>query len=295
MGPLRTIVEFAHSQGQKIGIQLSHAGRKASTVAPWLAGASLATESVGGWPANVWGPSAEAFTHTMATPVAIGKVEIDELKKAWAAAVRRAVDAGFDVIEVHAAHGYLLSSFHSPAVNTRSDEYGGSFDNRTRLTREIVQLTRKSMPASMPLFVRVSATDWLEEIPSITESWTPDHTVKLAVALADLGVDLLDVSSGGNHVLQHVHSRPGFQAPFAAMVKQEVGDSLLVSTVGLIKEGKLANELLLEHGLDVVFAGRAFLKNPGTVWAWADELGVKIEQARQVGWGFVGRKMPGRN
>lgn len=248
MDPLRMIVEFAHSQGQKIGIQLSHAGRKASTVAPWLAGASIATEKVGGWPSNVWGPSADAFTETMAKPIPVGKAEMDELKDAWAAATRRAVDVGFDVIEVHAAHGYLLSSFHSPAVNKRTDEYGGSLENRTRLTREIVRITRENMPESMPLFVRVTATDWLEEDPDITESWTPDQTVELAASLTDLGVDLIDVSSGGNHVLQHIHSRPGFQAPFATMVKKRVGDRSLVATVGMITEGKLANKLLEETG-----------------------------------------------
>ncbi|KAJ9630140.1 NADH-dependent flavin oxidoreductase [Knufia peltigerae] len=297
MGPLKMIVDFAHSQGQKIGIQLSHAGRKASTVAPWLAGASLATENVGGWPSDVWGPSDVAFTDTMAKPICMGKAEMEELKEGWAAATRRAVQVGFDVIEVHAAHGYLLSSFHSPAVNDkRTDEYGGPpLENRTRLTREIVQVTRKNMPETMPLFVRVTATDWLEENPDFAESWTPDQTVELAASLTGLGVDLIDVSSGGNHVLQHIHSRPGFQAPFATMIKKRLGHDMLVATVGMINEGKLANKLLQEDELDAVFVGRAFLKNPGLVWAWADELGTKVAQAHQIAWGFSGRKMPGRN
>jgi len=290
IAPIKRIVEFAHSQSQLIGIQLAHAGRKASTVAPWLSSSALATEKVGGWPDDVVGPSAVPFNDLMATPRELSIAEIEQLKKDWVAAVKRAVSAGIDVVEIHAAHGYLLSSFHSPASNHRTDQYGGSFENRTRLTREIVQLTRAAMPDSMPLFLRISATDWLEEVhdPEVRGSWTVNDTVRFAPTLADLGVDLLDISSGGNHRLQHIHAGPAYQAPFAKAVKKAVGDKMLVSTVGSITEGKLAEEQL-EAGLDAVMAGRAFQKNPGLVWSWAEDLGVQIKVANQIGWGFKGR------
>jgi 2,4-dienoyl-CoA reductase-like NADH-dependent reductase (Old Yellow Enzyme family) len=290
IAPIKRIVEFAHSQSQLIGIQLAHAGRKASTVAPWLSSSALATEKVGGWPDDVVGPSAVPFNDLMATPRELSIAEIEQLKKDWVAAVKRAVSAGIDVVEIHAAHGYLLSSFHSSASNHRTDQYGGSFENRTRLTREIVQLTRAAMPDSMPLFLRISATDWLEEVhdPEVRESWTVNDTVRFAPTLADLGVDLLDISSGGNHRLQHIHAGPAYQAPFAKAVKKAVGDKMLVSTVGSITEGKLAEEQL-EAGLDAVMAGRAFQKNPGLVWSWAEDLGVQIKVANQIGWGFKGR------
>jgi 2,4-dienoyl-CoA reductase-like NADH-dependent reductase (Old Yellow Enzyme family) len=203
---LKKIVEFAHSQGQKIGIQLAHAGRKASTVAPWLSFSALATEDVNGWPENVKAPSALAFNPDHAQPKEMSLQDIEELKKAWVAAVKRSVEAGFDVIEIHNAHGYLLHEFLSPASNKRTDKYGGSFENRTRLTLEIVEITRKEMPVDMPLFLRLSATDWLDRNPEYKgESWTLSDSVKLAPMLADRGVDLLDVSSAGNSVTKKNH------------------------------------------------------------------------------------------
>jgi 2,4-dienoyl-CoA reductase-like NADH-dependent reductase (Old Yellow Enzyme family) len=294
IAPLKRIIEFAHSQNQKIGIQLAHAGRKASTVAPWLSMSNLATEAVHGWPDKVVGASPIPFNDSMAQPHELTASDIEDLKASWVAAVKRAVSAGIDVIEIHAAHGYLLSSFHSPASNHRTDSYGGSFENRTRLTREIVQLTREVMPDPMPLFLRISATDWLENESSISESWTVADTVRLAPILADLGVDLLDISSGGNHALQKIKGGPGYQAPFAKAVKEAVGDKVVVSTVGSITEGKLANQFL-EEGLDVVMAGRHFQKNPGLVWSWAEDLGTSINIANQIRWGFAGRGGVPRN
>ena len=172
----------------------------------------------------------------------------------------------------HILSGYLLHSFLSPASNKRTDSYGGSFENRTRLTREIVELTRAQIPSSMPLFLRISATDWLEEENDL-ESWKVEDTVKLAEILADMGVDLLDVSSGGLHPKQRVKSGPGYQAPFAKAVKERVGDKLAVGTVGTITSGKQAQQLL-EEGLDLAIVGRMFQKNPGLVWTFAEELGV---------------------
>jgi 2,4-dienoyl-CoA reductase-like NADH-dependent reductase (Old Yellow Enzyme family) len=293
---LKSHTDFAHSQAQKIGIQLAHAGRKASTVAPWLSSGATATAAVGGWPDDVIAPSAIAYNEHYPTPRAMTLAEIEELKHDFVAAAKRAVAAGFDVIELHAAHGYLFHSFLSPATNHRTDQYGGSFENRVRLLLEVTELVRKTIPEDMPLFVRISATDWLEQAEGYTgESWTVEESCKLALLLAERGVDFLDVSSGGNHPKQAIKSGPGYQAPFAKKIKKAVGDKLLVSTVGSITSGKQAQELLEggkdadDEPLDVVMAGRLFQKNPGLVWAWAEEIGVGIYVANQIGWGFGGR------
>jgi 2,4-dienoyl-CoA reductase-like NADH-dependent reductase (Old Yellow Enzyme family) len=290
-------VHFAHSQGQKIGIQLAHAGRKASTVAPWLSRAAVATKNVGGWPDDVVGPSAIAFNEDHATPRELTLEEIEQLKLDWVAAARRAVTAGYDVIEIHNAHGYLLHNFVSPASNQRTDKYGGSFENRVRLTLEITELIRKVIPKEMPLFLRISATDWLEEVEGFgpEKSWTVKDSIKLASLLAERGVDLIDVSSGGNHPAQKITTGPGYQAPFAKAIKKAVGDKMLVATVGSITSGKQAQEIIEggkgddDEPVDVVAAGRMFQKNPGLVWDWAEEINVGIYVANQIGWGFGGR------
>lgn len=293
---LKKHVDFAHSQNTHIGIQLGHAGRKASTVAPWLSSGATATEAVGGWPTNVVGPNEVPFNEHYPTPRALSLAEITQIKSDFIAGVHRALRAGFDVIDLHFAHGYLVSSFLSPAVNNRTDQYGGSFENRTRLALEIVDATREIIPADMPLFVRISATDWLDTNPAWNgPSWTVEESVKFAQLLAQRGVDVLDVSSGGNHSLQKVIGGPGYQAPFAKAIKAAVKDTMLVSTVGSIKTGLEAQKIIAgnqdadDTPLDLVAAGRMFLKNPGLVWAWADDLGVTINVAHQIGWGFGGR------
>ncbi|KAL8860599.1 MAG: hypothetical protein Q9178_002952 [Gyalolechia marmorata] len=299
MAPLKYSVDFAHSQGQRIGIQLAHAGRKASTVAPWLSRSAVAPKSEqragdsettriqgGGWPDNVLAPSDIPY-EGLANPRAMSKDDIEQLKSSWVAAVQRAVKIGFDVIEIHNAHGYLLHSFLSPASNKRTDEYGGSFENRIRLTIEILELTRQNVPEEMPVFLRISATDWLEHEKDM-DSWKVEDTVRLAKILATKGVDLLDVSSGGLHPNQKIKTGPGYQAPFAQKVKETVGEKLLVGTVGSITNGKQANELL-ENGLDLAIIGRMFQKNPGIVWTFAEELDVEINVANQIRWGFGGR------
>ncbi|KAK4085821.1 hypothetical protein Purlil1_9778 [Purpureocillium lilacinum] len=293
---LKKHVDFAHSQNALIAIQLAHAGRKASTVAPWLSSGATATAEVGGWPDDVMGPSDEAFDAHYPTPRAMSLAEIAQLKRDFVAGVRRAVRAGFDVVELHFAHGYLVSSFLSPAVNKRTDQYGGSFENRARLALELVDEVRAIIPKDMPLFVRISATDWLDTNPAWRgESWTVDESVRLAKLFAERGVDVLDVSTGGNHAQQKVQGGPGYQAPFAKKIKAAVGDSMLVSSVGSIKTGDVAQSII-EGGqglddtpLDLIGAGRMFQKNPGLVWAWADDLGVAIHVAHQIGWGFGGR------
>lgn len=216
------------------------------------------------------------------------KDDIENFKAAFVAATKRALAAGVDVIEIHNAHGYLLHSFLSPISNQRTDDYGGSFENRTRLTLEIVDLARATIPKDMPLFLRISATDWLEETDLKDQSWKVEDTVRLSKLLAEHGVDFLDVSSGGVHPKQHIHAARAYQAPFSKAVKEVLGDKLLVGSVGSITEGKQANDLL-EEGLDAIFAGRMFQKNPGLVWQFADELGVEVHWANQIRWGFAGR------
>ncbi|KAF4431336.1 NADPH dehydrogenase afvA [Colletotrichum fructicola] len=264
---LKKHVEFAHSQNQIIAIQLAHAGRKASTLAPWLGFETLAGQEAGGWPQDVVGPSDLAWSDKHATPREMTIAEIDQLKQ--------------DFVK---------------ASNKRTDQYGGSFENRTRLAIELVDAVREVIPEDMPLFVRISATDWLDTNPEWDgPSWTVDESVKLAQILADHGVDVLDVSTGGNHSQQKIVASAGFQAPMAKEIKAAVGDKMLVSAVGIIKDGNLAEKLITgsdEEGdtpLDLIAAGRGFQKNPGLVWQWADDLGVDIHVAKQIGWGFKGR------
>jgi 2,4-dienoyl-CoA reductase-like NADH-dependent reductase (Old Yellow Enzyme family) len=223
------------------------------------------------------------------------KADIENFKSAFIAAVKRALKAGFDAIEIHNAHGYLLHEFVSPASNHRTDEYGGSFENRIRLTLEIVDLVRKTIPEDMPLFLRLSATDWLEEVPEFKESWTLDQSIELAKILADRGVDLLDVSSAGlsramkiKPDLQPKKHGMAYQSPFALKIKEAVGDKMAVGNVGSISTGVVA-EQLLQDGLDLVIAGRWFQKNPGLVFAWADELNVTVQMPNQIRWAFTGR------
>jgi 2,4-dienoyl-CoA reductase-like NADH-dependent reductase (Old Yellow Enzyme family) len=290
IAPMKRAIDFVRSQNQIIGVQIAHAGRKASTVAPWkMNETTIATEKVGGWPDRVIGPSEVPFDPAHCQPKAMTKGDIEQFKKDWVAATKRAIAAGADFIEIHNAHGYLLSSFLSPQANTRTDEYGGSFENRIRLSLEIAQLTRDAVGEKVPVFLRVSATDWVEEtLPE--ESWTAKDTVRFAEVLAAQGaIDLIDVSSGGVHSAQKVKSSPAFQAPFAIAIKKAVGDKLLVATVGAITNGKQANGLLEDDGLDVALVGRGFQKDPGLAWTFAQHLDTEIAMAHQIRWGFTRR------
>lgn len=291
MEPLKRIVDFAHSQGQKIAIQLGHAGRKASTTAPWLHKDAVAVAEVVGWPDEVYAPSAIAFNEHHYTPKAMSLQQIEGFKTAFVEAVKRALKAGFDVIAIHAAHGYLIHQFLSPLSNQRSDSYGGTWDNRTKLVLEIVDLIRAIIPDTMPLFVRLSATDWFDNMKDeFPESWTVADSCKLAPLLVDHGVDFIDVSSGGIHPKQStsIKSGPGYQVPFAQEIKKAIGDRAVVSAVGGIKTAALA-EGYLNEGVDVVMCGRWFQENPGLVYAYANELDVDVKMANQIGWGFGGR------
>ncbi|KAK0211887.1 NADH:flavin oxidoreductase/NADH oxidase [Armillaria fumosa] len=288
IAPLAAIVEFAHSQNQKIAIQIAHAGRKASTNAPWIEDVNLAGVEMGGWPDEVVAASPIAFGDTYATPRELSKDDLKGLVESFKLAAQRAVKAGFDVVEVHSAHGYLLCGFLSPTSNKRTDEYGGSFENRIRFPLEVVDAVRSVIPESMPLFFRISGSECLEKSLPDVPSWRSEDTVRFAPILAQHGVDLLDVSSGGNNIKQTFTSGPAYQAHLAHDVKK-TNPGLLVSAVGCINDGHIAQNVLDRGQADAVFVGRLFAVNPGLVWAFADDLGVTIQVANQV-WGLDGLK-----
>lgn len=260
------IAAFLRSQGTVPGIQLAHAGRKASTDRPWK----------GGGPLPAWRPvgaSPLPFADGYQVPLELSESQIAGVVADFAAAARRALEAGFEVVEVHGAHGYLISSFLSPAANHRSDGYGGSFTNRIRLALEVVDAVRDVWPDDLPVFFRVSATDWLPE-----GGWTPDDTVALATELKAHGVDLLDTSSGGNSTGQRIPVAPGYQVPFASRVRAESG--LATGAVGLITEAAQAEEIVASGQADAVFLGRALLRDPNWVRAAARALdaGVRVPE-----------------
>ncbi|RSM05521.1 hypothetical protein CEP52_006208 [Fusarium oligoseptatum] len=276
MVPLKEVVEFVHSQNSKIAIQMGHAGRKASTVAPWLDRKAVVVKEAGGWPDEVVAPSAIPFSPETSVPKEMTTEDIAKFKRDWVAAA----------IEIHAAHGYLLNSFLSPASNQRTDEYGGDFENRTRLLIEIVQLTRNIIPVDFPLMVRMPGTDYLDFDPSLPQ-WHIEEAGKLGRILAGEGVDLLDISGGGLDSRQKITAGPGYQVPWAAAVKKAVeGTGILVTAVGSITSGKQAQGYLSDGSVDAVLVGRGFLKDPNLVWHWADELDIDIHVAAQYGWGF---------
>jgi 2,4-dienoyl-CoA reductase-like NADH-dependent reductase (Old Yellow Enzyme family) len=291
------VVEFIHSQNQHAIIQLAHAGRKASTVAPWLSRGEEASVELDGWPDDVVAPSAISFSDKFPSPKALTLEQISELKTSFVEAAKRALKAGYDGIELHMAHGYMLHEFASPVSNERTDQYGGSFENRTRLHIELVDAVRAVIPEEMPLFVRISASDHLdtnEDAALAAKSWKIEDTVKLAHIFASHGVDVIDVSSGGNHQAQKVGYSVAYQADFANAVKKAVGDKVLVSTVGGISSGKVAEDCLEKGNLDLIAVGRAFQKNPGLVFSFADELEVNVRMPNQIQWAFgMPRTVPG--
>lgn len=262
----KRVSDFIKSQGALSGIQLAHAGRKASTMAPWVSStvkkvSMRADEEVGGWPRDVVGPMGGpeeswdgkglADDGGYWPPRALAVDEIHELVDAFAQSARRAVEAGIDVIEIHAAHGYLLHQFLSPITNRRTDAYGGSFENRTRMLVEVIQAVRKQIPEGMPLFLRVSSTEWLEETDLAKQfgSWDVESTMKLARLLPALGVDLLDVSSGGNHPLQRINmfASKDYQTKIAHQIRQTMKSAdlkLLIGAVGLITEAEQARDIV---------------------------------------------------
>ena len=261
----KPMIDFAHSHDVKIGIQLAHAGRKAGTMLPWD-DHRIATIAEGGWQAI--SSSAIAF-HGYPEPRALTIAEIHQLTQDFVAAAVRAVKIGFDVIELHAAHGYLFHQFYSPLANNRTDEYGGEFANRTRFLVETVAAVRKAIPTGTPLFVRISATDWVDD------GWNLIDSVELCAQLKTLGVDLVDVSTGGNVHNAPIKATPGFQVPFATAIRAETG--IMTTAVGLITEPEQADHIIQTGEADAVFMAREFLRNPRFPLHAAEKLGVTIK------------------
>lgn len=320
---VKAVADFVHAQGALCGLQLAHAGRKASTVAPFIASrfkkpSVRADVSVGGWPDDVVAPSGgEAFTWDgkasndpdggFWAPRELSLDDIDALVQAWVDAAARAVKAGVDVVEIHGAHGYLIHQFLSPVTNRRTDRYGGSFENRTRLLVEIVKALRAAIPEDMPLFLRLSSTEWLEEteIGKQHGSWDVASTIELAKIVSELGVDFLDVSSGGNHPQQRINmfQSKDYQTRIAAQVRRELraaGSQMLVGAVGLITEAEQARGIVEDENgstikeeaeaakaitdasekkepmADAVLVARQFMREPEWVLRVAWQLGVNV-------------------
>ena len=261
----RPVVEFIHTQGARAGIQLAHAGRKGSTAAPWLGGAPVALKD-GGWIPVA--PSALAFDTGYPVPKALGVEEIGHIVDDFQGAAKRALRVGFDVVEIHAAHGYLLHEFASPLSNKRTDEYGGAFENRIRFGLRVTQAVREVWPENQPVFVRISATDWKEG------GWDMEQSVELSRRLKGAGADLIDVSSGGIAPGVQIPVGPGFQVNFAAAIRREAG--VATGTVGMISDPAQAETILRTDQADMVFLARELLRDPYWPRRAAQELGVKI-------------------
>ena len=251
IAPLARIARFVRQNGAVPGIQLAHAGRKASTAVPWEGGAPLTAEA-GGWPTVA--PSPIPFRDGDPIPEELGRAAIRGIVEAFAAAAARALRAGFQVVEIHSAHGYLLHQFLSPLSNHRTDEYGGSFDNRVRLALEVAAAVRGGWPDSLPLFLRVSAQDWAEG------GWRLEDSVELARRLKPLGVDLVDASSGGLVPHAKIALGPGYQIPFAETIRR--GANVLTGAVGMITEAAQADTVIRQGQADIVLLARAFLRDP---------------------------------
>jgi 2,4-dienoyl-CoA reductase-like NADH-dependent reductase (Old Yellow Enzyme family) len=264
----RRIVDFVHAQGAPIGVQLAHAGRKASTYRPWATEHGTVPASDGGWTAVA--PSPVAF-EGYAEPTPLTLPQLAEVVTAFADAARRAVATGFDTVEIHAAHGYLLHEFLSPLSNRREDDYGGSFDNRVRLLLETVDAVRATIPHGMPLVVRISGTDWVDG------GWDVEQSTRLGSHLREHGVDLVDVSSGGNAPAS-IPVGPGYQVPLSAGVRR--GADIPTGAVGLITEPAQAEKVLANGEADVVLLARAALREPAWPLRAAHDLGVPAEDVR---------------
>ena len=251
IAPLRDAVGFIRSQGAASGIQLAHAGRKGSTAVPWL-GQGAVPPAQGGW--TPIAPSAEPFTPDYPMPRAATSTDLDRIEAEFCAAARRALDAGFEVVELHMAHGYLLHEFLSPLSNRRTDDYGGSFENRTRFPLRVARAVRAAWPDDRPLFARISATDWVDG------GWDVDQSVRFARDLASAGVDVVDCSSGGLASQARIPAAPGYQVPFAERIRKEAGVPTVA--VGLITDAAQAEAIVTSQQADAVMLARAVLRDP---------------------------------
>jgi 2,4-dienoyl-CoA reductase-like NADH-dependent reductase (Old Yellow Enzyme family) len=272
--PLARIARFVQDQGAVPGIQLAHAGRKASTEPPWKGGRPLMTAEEGGWP--VVGASPLPFSPGGPVPAPLDEAGIEAVVDAFEAATRRALAAGFRVLEIHAAHGYLLHQFLSPLSNQRQDRYGGSLENRMRFLLRVVERLRGLMPEDLPLFVRISATDWVDG------GWDIEQSIVLARNLAAASVDLIDVSSGGTVPGVSIPVAEGYQVPFARRIRHEAG--IPTGAVGMITQPRYADSIITNGDADLVFLARELLRNPYWAFTAQRELGrqpaVPVQYAR---------------
>jgi 2,4-dienoyl-CoA reductase-like NADH-dependent reductase (Old Yellow Enzyme family) len=263
---LRSIVSFIHKHGSVAGIQLAHAGRKASFTAPWK-GAEQLKPGNGGW--QTVAPSALVFNEGHTVPEALTAEGIRQVIEDFKSAAQRALSAGFKLIEIHAAHGYLINQFLSPLSNQRTDDYGGSFENRIKLLLEIIEAIQSVWPAELPLFVRISATEWSPA------GWDEQDSVRLATILKNKGVDLIDCSSGGNMPGVKIPVGPGYQVRFSALIKKETG--ILTGAVGMITTAEQAETILAKEEADLVVMAREMLRDPYFPLHAAEELGADIQ------------------
>ncbi|HXQ81466.1 MAG TPA: NADH:flavin oxidoreductase/NADH oxidase [Opitutaceae bacterium] len=274
---LQRIASFIRAQGGVAGVQLAHAGRKASTSRPWEGNEPLETDQ-GGW-RPILAPSAIPFASGYPTPEAMSADHIHAVTKAFAQAARRALEAGFQLVEIHAAHGYLIHEFLSPVSNNRTDEYGGTFENRVRMLREVVAAVRKVWMDRLPLFVRLSVTDWVEG-----ESWDLEQSVELSRLLKEDGVDLIDCSSGGTVPDAKVPLGPGYQTPFAERIRRDTG--ILTAAVGMITSPEQADTILRTGQADIVVLAREFLRDPYWPHHAAAKLRAQVSPPVQYGRAF---------
>ena len=265
------ITSFIKSQGSIPGIQLAHAGRKASTDLPWISRKQFTPEEINGWQTL---SSSDLPYHTAdIPPLALTISEIEQVIEQFKTAAIRATKAGFQIIEIHAAHGYLLHQFLSPLINNRDDQYGNSFENRIRIVLEIVTAIKQVMKADQSLWIRLSATDWAEG------GWDLEQTTALVSILKEIGVEVVDVSSGGAVPTQKIPVGPGYQVPFADHIKRET--QMCTGTVGLISTAKQAHDILSREAADFILIGREFLRHPHLPYSWARDLGISINWAPQ--------------
>ncbi len=276
IAPLGRIAAFVRSQGAVAGIQLAHAGRKASANVPWEKKGSFVPESEGGW--RTVAPSPIPFRDTDTPPLELDHSQIAGIVDAFASGARRALAAGFETIEIHSAHGYLLHEFLSPLSNQRRDEYGGSFENRVRFLLEVTEAVRGAWPETLPLFVRISASDW------VAGGWTIDDSVKLARLLKPRGVDLVDCSSGGLVPYAKIETGPGYQVPFADRIRREAG--VRTGAVGMIADPLQADLIIREGRADLTLLAREFLRDPYFPLHAAKALGVAVAPPVQYGRAF---------
>ena len=263
---LKHITDFIHEHGAIAGVQLAHAGRKASHQRPWDGGKQILPNEPGGWESVA--PSAVSFIDAELAPLELDKAGIEKVKADFKAAAIRTLKAGFKVIELHGAHGYLIHEFLSPLSNTRTDEYGGSFENRVRFLLEVIESVQEVWPAENPLFVRISATDWVDG------GWTLDDSVALAKVLKDKGVDLIDCSTGGNAATAKIPVGPGYQVPFAEGVRKT---GILTGAVGMITEALQAESIIETGHADLVFLARELLRDPYFPLRAAHELNYEVK------------------